>query len=385
MVPLSKGGTQISESLCVTCELFLFRGVLMPLWAPESAALAALAVWTCWCWWPFRECVCCLWLHTPWLLSFEWPQPLRHVLGYSTAEWMFWPLIWLSSLSVLCVFHPAQQEVWSDFCCTPACSPLPFVCYSCFSLLLFLFYKWPILGTLFCPLLLEVVLKKPCPSLFFLYCLKAIKKWMCVLLFEDKRIWSVCLKVLLNTMSLICMHEKKRREQITSVTFNLWRVSRITPIPWGRRFPQGVCKGHGWKMAGNKWSETEFRWRGFAWDFLWSSATSHTATFLSWVCCPLTVTGNSVKKIWKGQKISDWRVELAHSSNDAFVVRHHKNDASWLEFGSWQTNTATFWVLERAQIVTVHAKVGIFLMFNSVIKLLSWPDLFALAWKGQKR
>lgn len=92
-----------------------------------------------------------------------------------------------------------------------------------------------------------------------------------------------------------------------------------------------------------------------------------------------------MKKIWKGQKISDWRVELAHSSNDAFVVRHHKNDASWLEFGSWQTNTATFWVLERAQIVTVHAKVGIFLMFNSVIKLLSWPDLFALAWKGQKR
>lgn len=284
----------------------------------------------------------------------------------------------------LCAFHQAQQEAWSDFCCTPACSPLPFICYPCFSLLLFLFYNCPILGTVFYPLLLEVVLKRPWHFLFFLYCLKAIKSWKCVLLLRT-RTWSVCLKAVLNTMSLICMHGKKRREQITCVTFNLWRVSRITPDPWGICFPQGLCKGHSWEMAVNKWSETEFRLRGFAWDFLWSSATSHTATFLSWGCCPLTVRGKYMIKIWKGQKISDWWVELAHTSNDAFMVRHHKKDASQLEFGSWQANPAIFWVLGRPQIVSLHTKVGIFLKFNSVTKQLSWPDLFAVAWKGQKR
>lgn len=59
--------------------------------------------------------------------------------------------------------------------------------------------------------------------------------------------------------------------------------------------------------------------------------------------------------------------------------------ASQLEFGLWQASPATSWVLERAQIVSVHAKVGIFLKFDSVIKLLSCPHLSALAWKGQKR
>lgn len=186
-------------------------------------------------------------------------------------------------------------------------------------------------------------------------------------------------------MSLICVHGKKRKEQIPCVTFHLWRVSRITPTPWCMCFPQGIFKRHSWEMAGNKWSETEIRSRGFVWDFLWSSATSHIATFLFWGSCPLTVGGNNVMKIWKGQKISDWWVELTHTSNDAFVVRHSQKDASQLEFGSWQASPATIWVLERAQTTSVQAKVGIFLKFHSVIKLLSWTDLFALAWKGQKR
>lgn len=74
MVPLSKRGRQICESLCVTGEQFLFRGALMPFSAPESSGIAVSAVWTWWCWWLLRECVCWLGLQTSWLLSFERPQ-----------------------------------------------------------------------------------------------------------------------------------------------------------------------------------------------------------------------------------------------------------------------------------------------------------------------
>ena len=87
-----------------------------------------------------------------------------------------------------------------------------------FLLLLFLFCNWSILGTAFYPLLLKVVLKKPCPSFFFLYCLKEIK--VCAT-FEDKNMKCLYLKIMLNTMSLICMCGKKRSEQITCVTLNL--------------------------------------------------------------------------------------------------------------------------------------------------------------------
>lgn len=142
MVPLSKEGMHICECPCLrhicepTRELFIFREALMPFSAPERAGVAAFAVWAWWWCWLFRECVCWLWLQTSWLLSGEWPQEPGHVSGYSTAEWTSWPLVWLSSLSVLCAFHQAQQEVWSDFCCTSACCPLPSVCYSWFFLAL---------------------------------------------------------------------------------------------------------------------------------------------------------------------------------------------------------------------------------------------------------
>lgn len=136
-------------------------------------------------------------------------------------------------------------------------------------------------------------------------------------------------------------------------------------------------------MAGNKGSETEIRLRGFAWDFLWSSATSHTATFLSWGCCSLTVRGKDVMKIWKGQKISDSWVELAPVMMPLWSDMPKRTPARWNLVHGRQTQKP--FMCQRAQIISVHAKVSIFCKFISVTKLLYWPDLFALAWKGRKR
>lgn len=301
MIPLSKGGTHICEcsSVCHMWAIYFQRGF--------DALFSSRENW--------YGCLCSVGMVV--VVTFPWVCVLASVadilaplLGVALGTGACLRIqhcrmdilashLAFQSLCFVCLSSGPARSLVSLPLHTSFFSPTLRLLLLFFPCSCFFFSNWPILGTVFYPLLLEVVLKKPCPFLFFLYCLKAIKNWMCVLLLRT-RIWRVCLKAELNTMSLICMHRKKRREQITCVTFSLWRVSKITQIPWGTCFPQGIFRGHSWEMAGNKWSETEIKLRGFAWDFLWSSATSHTATFLSWGCCPLTVRGNYEMKICKG-------------------------------------------------------------------------------------
>lgn len=114
-------------------------------------------------------------------------------------------------VSLLCVPFIRPSKKSSQTCVAhQLVLPWPSFVTPVFFLLLFLFYNWPILGTVFYPLLMEVVLKKPCPFLFFLYCPTAMKNWMCVLLLRTG-IWSVCLKVCwTQCLSSACMERKEK-------------------------------------------------------------------------------------------------------------------------------------------------------------------------------
>lgn len=97
----------------------------------------------------------------------------------------------------------------------------------------------------------------------------------------------------------------------------------------GMFLPQGIFKGHSWEMVINEEVINRNQLECFYLGLLVKSAASHAARFLSWWCCLLAPRGYYEIKIWTGQKIRVWWAELAHTSNDAFVVRHGNKDASW--------------------------------------------------------
>lgn len=179
------------------------------------------------------------------LLSFESPQVLRDHLGMqhcSAARFVLF-LGFPAHLFNVCAFRQAQPLV-RLLLHAGLFSPALCLLLLLFSCSCSFFITDPFLGTAFYPLLLEVVLKKTLSFPVFSLLPQRNKEIKVCATFEGKNMKRLCLKMMLNTMSLICMCGKKRSEQTTCVTFNLCRVSRITLILQGMFFPQGIFEGH---------------------------------------------------------------------------------------------------------------------------------------------